>query len=558
MTRRRIHKPRLGIDPRPRRATVPGALVLLALACVAGCGHGGVSRWDLHADVQRPRPGVVLLLVDGLPPRLVAEGCRNGRLPNIQKRLWDGGARVTHATTCLPSITYAAITTLLTGVGPAEHGIIGNRWFDPDAALFRNYATIEHYRDVNHDFDPPTLYELIAPRTSVSIQAAHRRGVTENVANWAVSGTMWFFGDFTAVDKLTASSLGRVTRWANGVGRWPDVLTCYFPGLDSIGHRFGVSSAKFARALRHSDHQVGRICDWLERQGLLETTYIVLVSDHGMVDVEPDGFIDLVSLVRDVWGRQVTTRMLQDGSTAARRAFYDRYDTVVDHRDGRRAALHFRGDTGWSEPPTPRAVAAILTSVSPENQLWNVPGIALVAYLAAANEALLGSQRGVSRILSRPGPDGPVYAYQPETADVLGYTVDPDLANFVVAGFHDSRGWLRATADQTLPDVVPHVIPLLHVRRAGQVVLFAEPGYSFVPEKGGHGGLHRDERLMTFMIAGPGIAPGAAVDTARAVDLVPTLLDLMNVEPDENLCLEGSSLLNAGRLSTRLEALAGG
>jgi len=515
---------------------------LLVLLILSGCGHGRPSRWNLHPQVERPQPGVVLFIVDGLPPRFVEQGCREGWMPNVRRYFCDGGLRVERATTTLPAITYAAMATLLTGVGPGTHGVVGNRWFEPRRRLFRDYATIEHYRDVNSDFDIPTIYERLRPATSISIQAAHRRGATKNIANWALSGTMWFFGDYTAVDKLTASSLWRVTRWANRQRRWPTILTLYFPGLDSVGHRYGPDSQRFRWAVWHADWQIGRICAWLERQGLLETTYLVLVSDHGMVAVRPDGHIDLLKLLRDGWGRRATDRMLQNEPSAGRAAYYDQFDTVVTHQDGRAAALHFRGPNDWDTPPDPAAVERILTDAPADLHLWNIPGVELVAYLRGADEVVLRSAIGEARILTRPGADGPEYAYEPTSGDVLGYMDDAELAAFVSAGFHSSREWLEATADQRLPDVVPHLPGLLGTPRAGQVVLFAQPGYSFAPEAGGHGGLDRDERLMTFLIAGPGIVPARTVRAARAVDLVPTLLDLLNVECDEEW-LEGESLL---------------
>lgn len=523
--------------------------LLLLLAMAGGCGHGQPSRWDLRPTVERPQPGVVLFLVDGLPPRFVEQGCTDGSLPHIRRRFCEGGARVERATTSMPSITYAAIATLLTGAGPGRHGIVGNRWFDPEARLFRNYATIANYRDVNADFETPTIYERIAPAESVSVQAAHRRGVTKNIANWAVSGTMWFFGKYTAVDKLTASSIWRITRWANRQGRWPTLLTLYFPGLDSVGHEVGPASAKFRWAVWHADWQVGRVCDWLERQGLLESTYLVLVSDHGMIDVRPDGYIDLVALLRDGWGHRVTDEMRQDGSFEQRARFYDAFDTVVAYQDGRGASLHFRGPDGWDTPPSPDVVEAILNSPPEDLRLWNIPGVELAAYLAADDEVVLRSAARSARLFTQPGPDGNEFAYVPDDGDVLGYLADPDLAAFVAGGFHPSRAWLEATADQRLPDVVPHLPPLLQVRRAGQVVLFAAPGYSFVREAGGHGGLDRDERLMTFLLAGPGIEPGTVIGTARSVDLVPTLLDLLGVEHDRDEWLEGVSLLKSQPVS---------
>ena len=65
-----------------------------------------------------------------------------------------------------------------------------------------------------------------------------------------------------------------------------------------------------------------------------------------MVDVGPEGHIDLLHLVRDEWGRNATDEMLQDGSFEHRRRYFDHFDTVVAHQDGRLARLHFAGPTG--------------------------------------------------------------------------------------------------------------------------------------------------------------------------------------------------------------------
>jgi hypothetical protein len=543
-------RPKIGTPPLVARPCAGHALLALAVACLAvagGCGPGGPIGARLHTDVQRPDPGVVLFICDGMGANVVEQGCREGWLPNIQRRFVAGGAHVEHATTCIPAITYGVIATLLTGTGPGTHTVVGNRWFDPDYAFFRSYATIEDYRDINYDCDGRTIYELIQPAPSVSIQAALTRGVTANIANWAVSGVMWFFHDYTAVDKLTATSLGQVAGWADDHKQWPTLLTCYFPGADSVGHRCGVSSPQYRRAIEHLDYQVGRVCDWLEARGLLSTTYLVLVADHGMVDVAPDGFIDLEHLVRDRWGRNATDRTLQEGPQAWRAAYFDRFDTVIAYQNGRGAFIYFRGPGGWRDRPTHEEVAAILEAPPPEARLWNNPGVELAAYLAADDAALLRSQHGATRILRREGPTGAEYSYEPYPGDVLGYLADPDLAAFVLAGFHPAREWLGATAGQVFPDFVPHIIPLLHVRRAGQVVVFTQPGYSFARERGGHGGIRREELRIPFMIAGPGIAAGRVIDVARAVDLVPTILNLLNIDSSEDEWLEGVSILNAGR-----------
>ncbi len=522
------------------RAVVSILLVTLALVA-SGCGPGGRIRAHLTDDVTRPQPGIVLFLVDGLPPRMVVAGCTAGWLPNIRTRFWEGGTRVEHAVTTTPSITYSAIAGILTGASPATHGIIGNRWFDPDELLFRNYVSIAHYRTVNRDFAAPTIYERIAPEPSTSIQAAHYRGVSRNFSNWAWSGAMWGFRDYTAVDKLTATSTSRVARWANAHNRWPTIAMFYMPGADSVGHDHGPSSPEFRSAVQHVDYQIGRVCDWLETRGLLESSLLVLVSDHGMTDVHTH--VDLEAYARQTWRLPTTSRMIQDGPTSARRSFYNRHDIVVNHQDGRRASLHFRGSDGWQKPLPPTLVAAMLKYPPAGKRLWDLEGVELVAWLEAADTAVVRTRRGMARVRTVTTDGQTTSEYIPEPDDALGYCDNAALAEFINAGSHDGRAWLRAAADEHWPDVVPSLVPLFRLRRAGQVVLFAEPGYSFVHEKGGHGGVNRDDMFITMMFAGPGVTPGGTIDSARSVDLVPTLLSVLGQPPeDDDPWLSGSVL----------------
>jgi len=228
---------------------------------------------------------------------------------------------------------------------------------------------------------------------------------------------MWFFHEYTAVDKLTATTIEWVARWANGQRRWPALLTCYFPGADSIAHEFGVDSPRYRRAIEHLDYQIGRVCDWLESQGLLDTTYLVLVGDHGMAPVQADGVIDLMTYIRETLGRNVTDRPLQDGPFERRQRHLDRFDTVYVKSAMRWATIHFAGLAGWDSRADPERVQSIL-EIPPEGQrIWDLPGIDLVAYVASDWEVVLRSPRGLARVAEREGESGLEY---PCTSPLVG------------------------------------------------------------------------------------------------------------------------------------------
>src|SRR5215204_5202369 len=80
------------------------------------------------------------------------------------------GAYADGVVVVLPSVTYASHTTMITGVLPAVHGILGNSVFDPEGRF--NDAWYWYARQIQ----VPTL-----------IGAAHARGLSTAAVSWPVS-----------------------------------------------------------------------------------------------------------------------------------------------------------------------------------------------------------------------------------------------------------------------------------------------------------------------------------------------------------------------------------
>ncbi|MDB3935344.1 alkaline phosphatase family protein [Granulosicoccus sp.] len=79
----------------------------------------------------------LVILVVGLSPALVGE-----YTPNLARLAQRGALRPLKAIT--PAVTCSAQSTLLTGLPPSEHGIVGNGWY------FRDMAEVLLWRQSNH------------------------------------------------------------------------------------------------------------------------------------------------------------------------------------------------------------------------------------------------------------------------------------------------------------------------------------------------------------------------------------------------------------------------
>ena len=264
-------------------ATPPAARSLTGVVPDALASLGGSS------DRLAPARSAVVVVVDGL-----------GRA-NLSARAGHARFLVQHmgkkdaVRSVFPSTTAAALTSLLTGVGPGVHGLVGYRVRVPgtDAApnLLRGWET--------DGIDPLTFQraEPILTRES----AAGRPCFVVTKKSYAGTG-------FTAATQRGATFVGEDdldTRLAAAAeaarGHAGALVYAYVPELDAIGHAKGWQAGEWVTMLERVDDAVRGFAAALPADvGALVT------ADHGMVDVprhrqvllgEGDPLLDGVRLI---------------------------------------------------------------------------------------------------------------------------------------------------------------------------------------------------------------------------------------------------------------------
>jgi bisphosphoglycerate-independent phosphoglycerate mutase (AlkP superfamily) len=61
----------------------------------------------------------------------------------------------------------------------------------------------------------------------------------------------------------------------------PQVLFVHLPEVDSVGHASGWGSPEQLRAIAGADRCIGRFLDALKARGVLDSTFVLITSDHG-------------------------------------------------------------------------------------------------------------------------------------------------------------------------------------------------------------------------------------------------------------------------------------
>jgi predicted AlkP superfamily pyrophosphatase or phosphodiesterase len=249
-------------------------------------------------------PALALVSIDGFSAALAADP--TVRLPALRglaaRGVSAGGLRP-----AFPSVTWPCHTTLITGVTPARHGILGNEVLD------RASGRVLCHEGDRCDTPPrvPTLWDAAAAAglTTAALCWPKTRGATalgDNVPEfldqelfetWA-SRPLWDearglglplerYAEWSRVRALTPLQDWLTLELARHVlrRRSPDLLLVHFLMVDSFQHEFGPGSPEARWALEHVDGLVATLLADLDAAGRLETTDVLVVGDHGFVEV---------------------------------------------------------------------------------------------------------------------------------------------------------------------------------------------------------------------------------------------------------------------------------
>ena len=254
---------------------------------------------------------VLMISIDGLKPEYVTHAAEHGlNIPTLRRFLQEG-SYADGVIPVLPSVTYPDHTTLMTGVWPAEHGILNNALFDPDhkfGGAWYWYAG---------DIHVATLWDV-----------AHRAGIGTASVSWPVSvnagsvdalipeywrGTSAAGGSNPQDRELMAAisrPVGMLIQMEQRLGPYmmgndtmvdgdrirtrfsvdilerqkPGFMTIHLSSLDESEHLFGPFSQEADKTLEAVDEMVGKLIAAAKKND--PRTVVVIVSDHGFASVD--------------------------------------------------------------------------------------------------------------------------------------------------------------------------------------------------------------------------------------------------------------------------------
>jgi hypothetical protein len=256
-------------------------------------------------------------------------------------------------TSVFPSTTASAITTFLTGVAPAEHGLTGWHVYlqevDAIAAVlpFQLRGNDEPLERLGLRAADLSGHGAFADRIAATAHAVAPRKIVDSAFNTAHCGRAQRHGYGTLAELFQA-----VERCLRGDGE-RNYVYAYWPELDSIAHEHGIASRQAAEALRRFDEGFARLLASLQGRDV----GVLVTGDHGFIDAPAEKLLLVeqhprleAMLARPLWGER---RVAYCHVKPERRAEFERY--VRDELSAV-VALHPSHeliDQGWFGPGAP-------------------------------------------------------------------------------------------------------------------------------------------------------------------------------------------------------------
>ena len=250
------------IRPRPLGTLLVASL---ALALLGACGGQKLERLG--------GKNLLLISVDTLRADHTSPYGAQAETPAMQ-RLADEGVVFEHAYSPVP-LTQAAHASLFTGNYPAHHGVRDNVGY---TLADRAVTLAECFRDAGYQTGAVVAASVLAKRS----------GLDQGFESYDDAFSAAQLGTGRPVVERSGEEVrDRALAWLDGRDRSrPFALFVHFydphapyaaPG--ELGQRFAADP--YSGEVAHADRCVAALIERLEREGLLDSTAVVFLSDHG-------------------------------------------------------------------------------------------------------------------------------------------------------------------------------------------------------------------------------------------------------------------------------------
>jgi predicted AlkP superfamily pyrophosphatase or phosphodiesterase len=240
-------------------------------------------------------PTTILISLDGFR----ADFLQRGLTPTLNRFIREGVSPL-YMTPSFPSVTFPNHYTMVTGLYPESHGIVGNTFWDP--AMQDEFYYTHTQKSMQPKWWGGEPIWMTAETQGVR-SAIHMWPGSEAHIGGIEPAHMDVYNGHEALDSKVDRILGLLdlpgpdSPAAMDFNPRPQLIAAYVPNVDADGHLYGPNSTEIRQTIINVDNMLYGIFAGLQERNLTNIVNVVVVSDHGMATTSTDRLIQLEDLV---------------------------------------------------------------------------------------------------------------------------------------------------------------------------------------------------------------------------------------------------------------------
>jgi predicted AlkP superfamily pyrophosphatase or phosphodiesterase len=174
-----------------------------------------------------------------------------------------------------PSVTFPNHYTIVTGLYPDHHGIVGNTFYDP--ARKETYTLTDPKATGDGSWYAGTPLWVLAEQQGMRAACFYWPSSNADIQGKRPSYYLNVYDEKFPGEKR----VDQVLAWLQlPPEKRPHFITLYFEDTDEAGHTYGPDAPETAEAARHLDEMIGKLSQGIAASRL--PVDLVVVADHGM------------------------------------------------------------------------------------------------------------------------------------------------------------------------------------------------------------------------------------------------------------------------------------
>ena len=243
-----------------------------------------IAPGRVNSAVQEQKPYVILISADGFRYDLAMRYQAKNLL-----RLSAQGVEATSMRPSYPSLTFPNHYSIVTGLYPSHHGIVGNKFYDPARKQIYAIRNKSEVQDGTWYGGEPLW--VLAEKQKMVTASFFWVGSESDIER--VRPTYYYdYSELFTNDRR----LDILKDWLQlPEDKRPHFITFYFPEVDHAEHYYGVYSRQAEAAVHHVDSAIGKMNDMVAKLNL--PVNFIFVSDHGFTNIDTINTVSVENLI---------------------------------------------------------------------------------------------------------------------------------------------------------------------------------------------------------------------------------------------------------------------